>query len=130
MLLCSALSAAQGLFPLCLRSNLRVVTEVARSLEFAPAIVAMADRIVAKIGKSAHAYNAVHLRIEKDARDWSQIMGGPEVRLWSSRLWCNEVTSSLKPGIRVFASRTIAIHDCTVQYVVCLTGCLGLTSVP
>jgi hypothetical protein len=22
----------------------------------------------------------VHLRIEKDARDWSQIMGGPEVR--------------------------------------------------
>lgn len=60
-------------------SNLRVVTEVARSLEFAPAIERMADRIVDKIAKSAHGFNAVHLRIEKDARDWSQIMGGPEV---------------------------------------------------
>ena len=64
-----------------LRSNLRVVTEVARSLEFAPAIERMADRIVDKIAKSAHGFNAVHLRIEKDARDWSQIMGGPEVHL-------------------------------------------------
>jgi hypothetical protein len=62
-----------------LRSNLRVVTEVARSLEFAPAIERMAERIVDKIAKSAHGFNAVHLRIEKDARDWSQIMGGPEV---------------------------------------------------
>jgi hypothetical protein len=62
-----------------LRSNLRVVTEVARSLEFAPAIERMADRIVDKIAKSAAGFNAVHLRIEKDARDWSQIMGGPEV---------------------------------------------------
>ena len=25
-------------------------------------------------------YNAVHLRIEKDARDWSQIMGGEQAR--------------------------------------------------
>lgn len=52
---------------------------MARSLEFAPAIERMADRIVDKIAKSAHGFNAVHLRIEKDARDWSQIMGGPEV---------------------------------------------------
>lgn len=57
-----------------------MVTEVARSLEFSPAILAMADRVVAAISKSATSYNAVHLRIEKDARDWSQIMGGPEVR--------------------------------------------------
>jgi len=56
-----------------------VVTEVARSLEFSPAILEMADRVVAAISKSATSFNAVHLRIEKDARDWSQIMGGPEV---------------------------------------------------
>ena len=57
------------------------MTEVARSLEFAPAIVEMADRVVAAIARSSPAYNAVHLRIEKDARDWSQIMGGPEVKI-------------------------------------------------
>lgn len=64
-------------------SNLRVVTEVARSLEFAPAIERMAERIVDKIAKSAAGFNAVHLRIEKDARDWSQIMGGPEA-VWNA----------------------------------------------
>ena len=57
-----------------------MVTEVARSLEFAPSMHAFADRVVAAISKRWPEYNAAHLRIEKDARDWSQIMGGPEVR--------------------------------------------------
>ena len=62
-----------------LRSTLRVVTEVARSLEFSPLMHSLADRVIAAIGARSPEYNAVHLRIEKDARDWSQIMGGPEV---------------------------------------------------
>jgi len=61
------------------RSNLRVVTEVTRSLEFSPMMHSMADRVVAAIAARSPEYNAVHLRIEKDARDWSQIMGGAEV---------------------------------------------------
>ena len=61
------------------RSNLRVVTEVTRSLEFSPLMHSMADRVVTAIAARSPEYNAVHLRIEKDARDWSQIMGGPEV---------------------------------------------------
>lgn len=61
-------------------SNLRVVTEVARSLEFAPKIAALADRVIHGMTMAGkYEYNAVHLRIEKDARDWSQIMGGEEV---------------------------------------------------
>lgn len=64
------------------RSNLRVVTEVAKSLEFSPLIHAMADRIIEGMtAGGAHDYNGVHLRIEKDARDWAMIMGGQQVRL-------------------------------------------------
>jgi hypothetical protein len=61
-------------------SNLRVVTEVARSLEFSDQVADLADRVIHGMtmgGKNE--YNAVHLRIEKDARDWSQIMGGEQV---------------------------------------------------
>lgn len=65
----------------CCCSNLRVVTEVARSLEFAPKIAALADRVIHGMTMAGkYEYNAVHLRIEKDARDWSQIMGGEQVR--------------------------------------------------
>lgn len=53
---------------------------MAHSLVFAPAMRALADRVIAAMAAAAPEYNAVHLRIEKDARDWSQIMGGPEVR--------------------------------------------------
>ena len=61
-------------------SNLRVVTEVARSLTFAPEIQRLADRVIAGMTAGGQAeYNAVHLRIEKDARDWSTIMGGEAV---------------------------------------------------
>ena len=61
------------------------MADVARSLTFAPAVRALADRVIAGIsggaGSGAHKeYNAAHLRLEKDARDWSAIMGGEAVR--------------------------------------------------
>lgn len=63
-------------------SNLRVVTEVARSLEFSDKVTELADRVIHGMTMAGkYEYNAVHLRIEKDARDWSQIMGGEEVKL-------------------------------------------------
>ena len=62
-------------------SNLRVVTEVAKSLEFSSKIHSLADRVIhGMTGGGTQEYNAVHLRIERDARDWSQIMGGEAVR--------------------------------------------------
>ena len=61
-------------------SNLRVVTEVARSLEFSDKVLELADRVIHGMTMAGkYEYNAVHLRIEKDARDWSQIMGGEQV---------------------------------------------------
>ena len=57
-----------------------MVTEVAKSLAFAPALHALADRVVAGVtGGGAHPFNGVHLRVEKDARDWATIMGGTQV---------------------------------------------------
>lgn len=53
---------------------------MARSLEFSDQVANLADRVIHGMtmgGKNE--YNAVHLRIEKDARDWSQIMGGEQV---------------------------------------------------
>ena len=69
--------SSTGILPV--RSNLRVVTEVTRSLEFSPLMHSLAERVIRAIAARSAEYNAVHLRIEKDARDWSQIMGGPEV---------------------------------------------------
>ncbi|PSC70539.1 alternative oxidase [Micractinium conductrix] len=67
-------------FSLRALSNLPVVTEVAKSLKFAPELVSMADRIVeAMTAGGKHEFNGVHLRIEKDARDWAAIMGGQQV---------------------------------------------------
>lgn len=61
-------------------SNLRVVTEVAKSLEFSPQMHALAQRVIEGMTESGlHDYNGVHLRIEKDARDWALIMGGQQV---------------------------------------------------
>ena len=66
-------------------SNLRVVTEVARSLEFSDKVSDLADRVIHGMTMAGkYEYNAVHLRIEKDARDWSQIMGGEEVQFLQS----------------------------------------------
>lgn len=55
---------------------------MARSLEFSDKVAELADRVIHGMTMAGkYEYNAVHLRIEKDARDWSQIMGGEEVRL-------------------------------------------------
>jgi hypothetical protein len=56
------------------------VTEVARSLQWSHAIENLATRVVqGMLNVSADHYNALHLRVEKDARDWSMIMGGKQV---------------------------------------------------
>jgi hypothetical protein len=61
-------------------SNLPLVSEVARSLDFAPALHELANQIISRLTKDGQlSYNAAHLRIEKDARDWSIIMGGDGV---------------------------------------------------
>ena len=61
-------------------SNLPLVSEVARTLAFAPALHELANQIIyALTDHGTVAYNAAHLRIEKDARDWSIIMGGDGV---------------------------------------------------
>jgi len=57
---------------------------VARSLEFSDRVADLADRVIHGMTMAGkYEYNAVHLRIEKDARDWSQIMGGEQVLLGS-----------------------------------------------
>ena len=69
------------------RSNLPLVRDVARTLMFAPDVRALADHVIAGISgggdpgvAAPRAFNSVHLRLEKDARDWSIIMGGQAVR--------------------------------------------------
>lgn len=53
---------------------------MARSLEFSDKVADLADRVIHGMTMAGkYEYNAVHLRIEKDARDWSQIMGGEQV---------------------------------------------------
>ncbi len=53
-----------------------LLEEVARNLRPTPAIRALADRMVAKLGP----FNGVHLRLEDDAR-YQDHMGGQDVRL-------------------------------------------------
>ena len=53
------------------------VSAVAKSLEFAPEVMALANRIVANMTRGGQLpLNAAHLRIEKDAKDWTITMGG------------------------------------------------------
>ena len=53
---------------------------MARSLQFAPELHALADRVVEGVTEGGrHPFNGVHLRIEKDACDWAAIMGGQQV---------------------------------------------------
>ena len=57
------------------------MSKVARSLPFAPHLEQLAARIVANItGDGRAQFNGAHLRMEKDAKDWSVIMGGEEVQ--------------------------------------------------
>jgi len=71
-----------------------MVTEVARSLAFAPRLHAMADRVVAALTDGGRLpFNGVHLRVEKDARDWASIMGGTQVGFGMSWGLCIEVVN-------------------------------------
>lgn len=55
---------------------------VARTLFFAPLLTGLADQIVAGMTAAGVApFNSLHLRIEKDAKDWATIMGGAGVCL-------------------------------------------------
>lgn len=56
------------------------MTEVARTLYFAPELTRLADDIVAKMRTAGVPnFNSLHLRMEKDAKDWITVMGGQEV---------------------------------------------------
>lgn len=58
-----------------------MVTDVARSLQWSPDIRYLAGRVISGMqNASITQFNALHLRVEKDARDWSAIMGGAQVR--------------------------------------------------
>jgi len=75
--------------------QLPLVSDVARTLSFAPGLVALADRVVAAAARASGGassashpipptlapFNGVHLRLESDARDWATILGGPQA-LW------------------------------------------------
>ena len=84
-------------FPTHSPSLLPLVSEIARSIQFAPSVVALADRVASRVAEAsggwpaappggAHPplapFNGLHLRIEADARDWAAILGGAE-EVWA-----------------------------------------------
>ncbi len=57
--------------------------EAARSLRLPPGIVALGDKVVngiAQANAGERDFNGIHLRLESDSRDWSEILGGRDVR--------------------------------------------------
>lgn len=73
---------------------LPLATQVARALPFSREVEALATRTVAALAVRGHvAFNGVHLRIEKDAGDWSIIMGG------AGRIWHIYCETMRKAGI-------------------------------
>ena len=63
-------------------SDLPRATMVGRTLFFAPLLTGLADEIVAGMeAAGVGTFNSLHLRIEKDAKDWSMIMGGAGVSM-------------------------------------------------
>lgn len=84
---CNAQAVTSAMSATPARSALGLVSDVARTLRFAPALEALAARIVANMTHGGRLpYNSAHLRFEKDARDWSIIMGGKDVRSHSDLL--------------------------------------------
>ena len=84
-----------------------MVTEVARSLEFSDKVLELADRVIHGMTMAGkYEYNAVHLRIEKDARDWSQIMGGEQVK--SSSCICHSPASGAALCVRSMCHQSIS----------------------
>ncbi|KAI3432401.1 hypothetical protein D9Q98_003957 [Chlorella vulgaris] len=57
---------------------LPVVSQVASTLHFNPALEYIADRVVAYMTRDGRrTFNGAHLRVEKDAGEWIAILGGP-----------------------------------------------------
>lgn len=62
-------------------SKIRLIEEVARSLEFAPELKHLANLVIDSLSSNGKSqFNALHLRVEKDAEVWADIMGGKDVR--------------------------------------------------
>ena len=62
-------------------SNPQLVSAIARSLKWAPEMEALADKVLKQIQIKGEKFNTLHLRLEKDARDWTEILGGAQVCL-------------------------------------------------
>ena len=55
-------------------------TEAAMGLFFNTTLVSLADRVVAALDPRGDGFNGLHLRLERDARDWfDMVKGGQEV---------------------------------------------------
>lgn len=73
-------------------SNLRLAAHVAESLHWSRDIMALAEQVMAGMkAAGASDFNAVHFRIEKDAKDWALIMGGMEVSLGCSCIFTGKL---------------------------------------
>lgn len=60
--------------------QLPIVEHVARLLTFSPRITELADKVVQGIAREegADEFNGIHLRMERDAADWAEVLGGKE----------------------------------------------------
>lgn len=63
-------------------SNLQLAATVAESIRWSEPVASLAAEVLQGMaGDGASLYNAVHFRIERDAKDWAQIMGGIDVSM-------------------------------------------------
>eukprot|EP01023_Acetabularia_acetabulum_P032553 TRINITY_DN303_c0_g1_i3.p1 TRINITY_DN303_c0_g1~~TRINITY_DN303_c0_g1_i3.p1 ORF type:complete len:523 (+),score=52.65 TRINITY_DN303_c0_g1_i3:247-1815(+) len=53
-----------------------LVSEIVQSLKFSPRIRQLADLLIQKLRQDWGQYNGVHLRVERDAQDWMNAVGG------------------------------------------------------
>lgn len=70
-------------------SKIRLIEEVARSLEWAPSLKHLANLVIDSLSSNGKgSFNALHLRVEKDAEVWADIMGGKDVWWAGEGLLC------------------------------------------
>ena len=63
----------------CLYRNLALAAEAARGIFFKARLVALAEQVVGSLDPHGRGFNGLHLRLEKDARDWHRMAGGTKV---------------------------------------------------
>jgi len=74
----------------CSDSEKAQAAEAAKTLRFAPALIQLADKVLAGMEASGLTpFNALHLRIERDVKDWTEYMGGEEVRPQEKGNYCS-----------------------------------------